>query len=499
MFLVDQLILLGAILLLVGTVSSKLSARLGLPVLVLFLAIGMLAGENGIGRIDFDNVVVAHGIGTLALAVILFDGGLQTRLPALRAVWKPSLLLATVGVLVTAAVTGVAAAWILSLPLMTGLLLGSIIASTDAAAVFSVLRSQGLHLRERVAATLEVESGSNDPMAILLTVGFLEMLTGQMEPGMGMLRLFVEQMGIGAVTGLGAGWAAVRLINRIDLATPGLYPVLAAACGLTAFGAAALLGGSGFLAIYLAGIVLGNSRLVYQGGTFRFMDGLAWIGQITMFVVLGLLSTPAELVPVARPALVLSAILIFVARPVAVVPLLLPFRFNLREQVLISWVGLKGAVPIILATFPLMFGLPEARLLFNVVFFVVLVSATLQGWTLPPLATWLRLQEPGRPSPSATLELLALRDLDAEIIDYVVASASPVSGQRVADLRLPEGAILALVSRDGQLIPPKGGTRLQARDHLFVIARTSDRAAVERVFADPTSASRAPGSDRPHG
>ncbi len=358
MFLIDRLILLAAVLLLAGIVSSKFSSRVGLPVLVLFLGIGMLAGEDGIGGIAFDDVTVAHGIGTLALAIILFDGGLQTRWSALRAVWKPSLLLATVGVSVTALVTGLAAAFVLGVSPLVGLLFGSIVASTDAAAVFSILRSQGLHLRTRVAGTLEVESGSNDPMAIFMTVGLLEVLTGRLELGPGLLILFVQQMGIGTVVGLGAGWLAVRLVNRIELAAPGLYPVLAGACGLTAFGVAAQAGGSGFLAIYLAGIVIGNSRTVFQRGTFLFMDGLAWISQITMFVVLGLLSTPSDVVPVAGAGVLLSAVLFLVARPLAVVPLLLPFRFTMREHVLISWGGLKGAVPIILATFPLMLGLP---------------------------------------------------------------------------------------------------------------------------------------------
>jgi cell volume regulation protein A len=483
MFLVDQLILLGAILLLVGTVSSKLSAHLGLPVLVVFVGIGMLAGENGIGRIDFDNFVIAHAVGTLALAIILFDGGLQTRTAAIRAVWKPSLLLATVGVVVTAAITGVAAAWILDLPWLLGLLLGSIVASTDAAAVFSILRAQGVHLRQRVAATLEIESGSNDPMAILLTIGCIEVITGRTSIGFGLVVLFLQQMGIGALAGLGTGWAAVWLINRVNLSAPGLYPVLAAACGLAAFGVAATLGGSGFLAIYLAGIVLGNSRLVFQSGTFRFMDGLAWIGQITMFVVLGLLSTPAELVDVAGPALLLAAILTLIARPAAVVPFLLPFHFSVREQVLIAWVGLKGAVPIILATFPLMFEIPEGRLLFNVVFFVVLVSAALQGWTLPLLAARLGLQERPEPSPPATLELLALRDLNAEIVDYTIAPASAVAGRTMEALDLPQGAVVALVARGNQVIPPRGATRLEAGDHLFVVAHTDQRAAVERVLA----------------
>ena len=482
MFLVDQIILLAALLLLVGTVSSKLSTRLGLPVLVLFVLIGMLAGENGIGRIQFDNFELAHAVGTVALAVILFDGGLQTRAPALRAVWKPSALMATFGVLVTAGLTGLAAAWIFGMPLLTGLLLGSIVASTDAAAVFSVLRSQGVRLRRRVAATLEVESGSNDPMAILLTVGCLEIIGGRMEPWPGLAVLFVEQMGIGALAGAACGWAAVRLINRVSLPAPGLYPVLATACGLGAFGIAATLGGSGFLAIYLAGIVIGNRRIVFRSGTLRFMDGLAWIGQIAMFVLLGLLSTPADLVPVAGPALVLTAFLILVARPLAMVPVLLPFGFSLREQVLISWVGLKGAVPIILATFPLMFGLADGRLLFDIVFFVVLVSATLQGWTLPVVASWLGLQEAAEPGAPAVLELLALRDMNAEVIDYAISPGSRAAGCTVEELRLPEGVIVALVARDTRLIAPRGATRLQAGDHVFVIAQSSERDTVDAVL-----------------
>jgi cell volume regulation protein A len=483
MFLIDQLILVAAVLLLVGIVSSKFSTRVGLPVLVLFLAVGMLAGEEGIGRIDFDNFRVAHAIGTLALGVILFDGGLRTRLSAMRAAWRPAAVLATAGVLVTAVVTGAAAAVILDVPLMTGLLLGSIVESTDAAAVFAVLRSQGLHLRQRLAATLEIESGSNDPMAIFLTVGLLEVLTGNMEPGAGLLRLFALQMGVGAAVGLASGWLAMRVINRINLAAPGLYPVLAGACGLLAYGAAASLGGSGFLSIYLAGIVLGNSRLVFQRGTFLFMDGLAWIGQITMFVVLGLLSTPSELLKVAGPALLIAVILIFISRPVAVVPLLAGFNYTAREQLLIAWVGLRGSVPIILATFPLMYGLPEGRLLFNVVFFVVFVSATLQGWTLPTLASRLELEEPGEPAPAASLELLALRDVNAEILSYVVADGSRLAGRRLSDLPFPDGAVAAMIARGQSMVAPKGSTQLEPGDHVFVISRADARSAVDRLFA----------------
>ena len=483
MFLVDQLILLGGVLLIIGIVSSKFSARLGLPVLVLFLVVGMLAGEDGFGGITFDNFVMAHAIGTVALAAILFDGGLRTRMSALRAAWKPAALLATVGVLGTAAITGAAATYLLDLPPLTGMLLGSIVASTDAAAVFAVLRSQGVHLGERLAATLEIESGSNDPMAIFLTIGLVEILAGRITPGWDLVRLFTAQMGVGTLVGLGVGGLAVQIINRINLSSAGLYPVLAGACGFMAFGLAATLGGSGFLAIYLTGIVIGNRRVIFQRGTFLFMDGLAWMGQIAMFVVLGLLSTPSELVPVAKSGLLLAAVLIFVARPVAVVPLLWPFRFSWREHVLIAWVGLKGAVPIILATFPLMYALPEGRAVFNLVFFVVLVSAILQGWTLPFLATRLRLQKEQPPAPAVSLELLSLRNVDADIVDYVVLPASPLVNVTVKDLRLPEGAILAMISRGQQLIAPRGSTRLQPNDHLFIIAGAESRKALDRALA----------------
>ena len=487
MFLVDQLILLGGILFIIGTVSSKLSARLGLPVLVLFLAVGMLAGEDGPGGIDFDNVAVTHAIGTVALGLILFDGGLQTRTSALRSAWKPAALLATAGVLLTAAITGLAATYLLGMPLLTGLLLGSIVASTDAAAVFSVLRSQGVHLRERLSSILEIESGSNDPMAIFLTVGLIELIAGRITGGMDLVALFVMQMGVGAGAGLGVGWVAVRLINRITLNAPGLYPVLAAACGFTAFGLAAVFGGSGFLAIYLAGIVIGNSRLVFQRGTFFFMDGLAWMGQIAMFVVLGLLSTPTEVLKVAPAGLLIAGVLIFVARPLAMIPLLWPFRFSLREQFLIAWVGLKGAVPIILATFPLMYGLAEGRAIFNVVFFVVILSATLQGWTLPLLANRLGLQESRPPVPAVTLELLSLRDVNASIIDYRILPASPWVARSVKDLELPEGALVAMISRGHRLVAPRGSTLLIADDHLFIITAAEDRSAVvEALNAGPT-------------
>ena len=437
MFLIDKLLLIGSILMLLSIISSKFSTRLGMPVLVIFLALGMLAGSDGIGGIAFENYQIAHAIGTVALAIILFDGGMRSPLSSLKIAWQPSAVLATLGVLLTSAGTGVAAAYLLDLPLLEGFLLGSIVGSTDAAAVFSLLRSAGIRLRQRLSATLEIESGANDPMAIFLTVGILQVLTGQIPFGPSLLTLLLTQMGIGLAVGLGVGRLAVILNHRINLAAAGLYPLLAVACGLLAFGVSALLQGSGHLAIYVAGVVLGNSKQVFQRGTLLFHDGLAWGSQITMFVVLGLLSTPSQIIKVAGPSILLAGALIFIVRPLAVVPLLLPFRFNWREITLISWVGLKGAVPIILATYPLLYGLASGPLLFNVVFFVVLLSAILQGSTLPLAARWLKLEIPPVPEPPLSLEISSLRDVDAEIVDYPVHQGSRAANRLVRDLALP--------------------------------------------------------------
>lgn len=485
MFLIDKLILLAGFLLLLGVASSKISARLGLPVLVLFLGVGMLAGEAGIGGIAFDNAEVAHALGTLALAMILYDGGLQTQTAAVRSVWKPAALLATFGVLLTALVTGLVAYHILDLPLPECLLLGAIVGSTDAAAVFSLLRSAGIHISARLKSVLEVESASNDPMAIFLTVGLLEVLVNGLTPGVGLLTLFLQQMGVGAVVGIGTGWLAVRLINGVHLNVPGLYPVLVAACGLFSFGLAANLGGSGFLAVFLTGVVVGNSRFVFQRGSLLFHDGLAWLSQIMMFVVLGLLVNPVALLEVWKEGLAIALALVFLARPLAVVPLLLPFGFNVREMTLLSWGGLRGSVPIILAIFPLLFGLPGAALIFNVVFFVVLVSAILQGATLHALARRLGLIEPAPATPAATLEITALGDVDADIVEYMLGAESRAVGWRLSRLALPEGVVVAMVTRDKTVIPPRGSTQLAAGDHLYVVLQPAVRAFVDRVFAGP--------------
>jgi cell volume regulation protein A len=483
MFLIDIIILVSGVLLLLGIASSKLSARIGVPVLVLFLLIGMLAGTEGIGAIDFENYSLAHGIGTIALAFILFDGGLSTPLSSVKLAWKPSLALATIGVVITAAVTGVAASWILGVTLLEGLLVGSIVGSTDAAAVFAILRSGGVALPRRLSSTLEIESASNDPMAIFLTVGCIEVLKGRMDFGPALLLLFVKQMAIGGLVGLGLGYIAARAVNRINLDAAGLYPVLVSAFGLLTFGLAAWLGGSGFLAVYLAGIVLGNSRLVFQRGILLFHDASAWLSQIVMFVVLGLLSFPSRLFGVSWQGLLIGAVLIVVARPIAVLLTLFPFHFTWRELAFMSWVGLKGAVPITLATFPLLLEVPRASLIFDVVFFVVVLSATIQGWSLPLVARWLRVDVPPESAPPVTLELSSLRDVEGDIVDYAVGENSRAAGRLVKDLALPEGVVIALVARERDIIPPQGNTRIQPGDHVVLVLRPDTRPLVNRIFA----------------
>lgn len=483
MFEVDSGILLIGVLVLLGIGSSKLSARLGVPVLVLFLVLGMLAGSEGIGGIEFENYTRAHGIGTLALTMILFDGGLSTPVASVRAVWKPAALLATLGVLITALVTGLAAAWILKLSLLEGLLLGSIVGSTDAAAVFSILRSGGVALPDRLAATLETESGANDPMAIFLTVGCIELLSGRMTFGPALLGLFLSQMLIGGIIGLAFGFATVRCVNRINLDAAGLYPVLVSGFSLLTFGTAAWLGGSGFLAVYVAGIVIGNRRLVFQRGIRLFHDATAWLSQILMFTVLGLLSFPSRLLDVSGRALLIGVVLIVLARPIAVAVSLCFSRFNVRELLFISWVGLKGAVPITLATFPLLFETPQALLIFDVVFFVVVVSALVQGSSLPMVARFLKLEVPAKAVPPVTLEISSLRHVEGDIVDYLVNEHSRAAGRLIKDLALPEGVVIALIARHEEIIPPQGNTRIEAGDHVILVLRPGTRPLVNKVFA----------------
>ncbi len=481
---VDVIILIAGLLLLLGIASSKVSARLGLPVLVLFLLLGMLAGDEGIGGIVFDNYELAYGIGTLALVVILFDGGLGTSATSFRAVWVPSLLMATFGVLITAIVTGLAAVWILGLPLLIGILLGSIVGSTDAAAVFSIMRHGGISLPKRLESTLEVESASNDPMAIFLTIGCLEVLAGRVTGVQDLLGLLFAQLTLGAIGGLTIGYWAVWVINRIHLNSSGLYPILVQAFAWLTFGITHWLGGSGFLAVYLAGLVIGNHSIVFQRGVRLFHDAAAWLAQIMMFIMLGLLSFPSRMFAVSVQGLLVGVVLLLVARPIAISIIAPLFRFNRKEIIFLSWVGLKGAVPITLATFPLLEGVEQAPLIFDVVFFVVVLSAVVQGWTMPYLARYLGLEVPAEPPPPVTLEIMSLQNVDGEVVDYAVGAESRAAGRRVKDLALPAGAVIALIVRDKNVIPPHGNTRIEPGDHVILVLRSDTMPLVSRIFAD---------------
>ena len=482
MFAVDNILLISAVLAIFGVLVSKLSPRFGVPVLVLFLGVGMLAGEDGIGRIFFDNADAAHAIGTLALILILFDGGIQTSKTSIFRAWKPAGLLATVGVVGTAAITGLAAIYILNLPVYTGLLLGAIVGSTDAAAVFSVMRNAGIRIPDRIKATLELESASNDPMAIFLTIGLIMLIKDGTTKPVDLVVLFASQMGVGAVTGILVGGCAVWLFRRVKLMAIGLYPVFVMLFGVLAFGLAANLNGSGFLATFITGVIVGNSRFSYQRNTFVFLDGLAWLGQIAMFVILGLLVTPTDLFHTWKEGLLLALVLIFVARPLSVFPLLLLSRFDFKASLLISWVGLRGSVPIILAIFPLIFGLPNAALIFNVVFFIVLISALLQGASLPFAAKKLGLVLKTPNEQSNILEIVKIANNKRELIEMVMYEDTVAVGKYITDLGLPADTVVALIARDETTVIPKGDTRIMAGDQIFVITKLNDKKRVEDCF-----------------
>lgn len=482
MFWIDDAMLVAGTLLLLGVVTSKISARYGVPMLVLFLGLGMLAGSEGLGGIEFEDYELAHAVGSLALAIILFDGGLGTTFASITNAWKPSLVLATLGVLITSLITGLAASWILGIPLLNGLLLGSIVGSTDAAAVFSVLRTGGFALPAKLGSTLEIESGSNDPMAIFLTVGIIELLTKEVGWGGGLILLFVKQMVLGGMIGIALGHVAVWVTNRMNLDTAGLYPLLATGMALLTFGLAAYLGGSGFLAVYLAGIVIGNNRVVFKKGTLLFHNALAWLAQIAMFIVLGLLSFPSSLLAVGWKALAIAVVLILVARPIAVAACMLPFRFRWNEMALASWGGLKGAVPITLATFPLLFDLDDAQLVFDVVFFVVVVSALVQGWSLPWVAKKLDLDEPMPGSPPVQLEIHSLRHVEGDILDYTIEPDSPADGKKVSELGLPDGVTIALIARNDSFVPPRGSTIISNGDHVIVVVKSGAGDGLDAIF-----------------
>jgi cell volume regulation protein A len=391
----EEWLFISSLLLLLSIFAWKVSTKLGIPALVLFLGIGMLAGSDGPGGIYFDDALVAQSVGVVALAFILFAGGLETEWQVVRPALWGAVSLSTIGVLLTAVVVALFALLLLHVSFLEGLLLGAIISATDAAAVFSVLGARNLQLTGKLLPLLELESGTNDPMAVFLTLGLTRLLTNPHESVVGVILLFVQQMGVGVVLGLLIGWAAIWLLKRLHLDVEGLYRVFTIALVLFTYGLTAILGGSGFLAVYLVGLLLGNSSVQRVDRLSRFHDGIAWLMQIAMFLILGLLVFPSHLPAVFGSGLLITAVAVFLARPVSVFIALFPVKMSWQEKCFVSWVGLRGAVPIVLATFPLLAGLPRASLLFDLVFFVVLVSVLLQGASAPVVARWLGVITPG--------------------------------------------------------------------------------------------------------
>jgi cell volume regulation protein A len=482
MISVEYIFVGAAVLLLLSIIASKTSGRVGVPALLFFLIIGMLAGSEGPGGIHFDDPWLAQSLGVLALAFILFSGGLDTDWRIVKPVLWKGIALSTLGVLGTACLVGWFSATLLNLSLFEGLLLGAIVSSTDAAAVFSIMRSKKVSLKGSLKPLLELESGSNDPMAVFLTIGFIHLLTHADASMVDLVPMFFSQMVLGAALGYGIGRGAVFVTNHLRLEYEGLYSVFTLTLVLLTYGVAVSLGGNGFLAVYLAGLVMGNSDFVHKRSIMRFHDGLAWLMQIAMFLTLGLLVFPSRLIPIAGVGLLVSLFLMFVARPISVMAILLLAKMSFREKTMVSWVGLRGAVPIVLATFPLLANLPNAGMIFDIVFFIVLSSVLLQGTSIPMMARWLRVDAPLRPKPQLPIEIGPSCNLKNELVEITIPPNSAVVGKQIVELGLPPGTLIVLISRNGECFAPGGGTVLARNDAVLLLAERADIGRIRSIL-----------------
>jgi potassium/hydrogen antiporter len=463
-------VLIAGVLMAAALLASLLASRIRVPGLILFLGLGMLVGSDGLGWVEFDDYELARDIGIVALILIILEGGLTSGINRLRPVWPTVLSLATLGTLMTAVITGLAAALLFRFSLLESMLLGSIVASTDAAAIFGVLRFSSL--RRKVARTLEGEAGSNDPVAVLLVLGFIEWIQVPDYGAVQMAADLVLTLTIGLLAGLALGWATVRAFKRLQLSTAGLYPAASISAAAVAYGLAELVGGSGFLAVYLVGLALGSADIPAKRTITAFHEGTGWIAQVVMFLALGLLVFPSQLPQVALEGTALGLVLAFVARPLAVFAVTSPFSLGVRERIVLSWAGLRGAVPVVLATFAVLAGVEHSLEFFNIVFFSVLISTLLQGATFEWVAERLRLTTAQPAVAPRLLEVGAIRRLGADVIEYEVRPDDAIVGARVRELGLPRGALVSVIERNGRALPPRGSTRIAAGDRLHVLGRS---------------------------
>lgn len=470
----ENIILIGSLLLIASIVASKTSFKLGIPMLILFLGIGMLAGSEGIGGIYFDDPQIAQLLGIVALNIILFSGGMETKWESIRPVVWRGISLSTLGVLLTAAIIGVFVHLVMGFTLLEGMLLGSIVSATDAAAVFAILRTRNIGLKGQLRPLLELESGSNDPMAYILTISFTYLIAnGDATVGKLVLK-FIQEMVVGGVLGLVLGWLMFYAINKAALETEGLYPVLILAMIFFTFAITDLLGGNGFLAVYLSALVLGNSNFLHKKSIIRFYDGQAWLMQIVMFLTLGLLVFPSRIKPIAGAGILIALALIFVARPIAVFISLSFFRMNMREKLFISWVGLRGAVPIVFATYPLIKGITRAGEIFDLVFFISASSVLLQGYTLPLAARWLKVAVPKKVKKITPLDMELYDTAKSEFVEVILSGTSKAVGKPVVKLKMPKPALIVLLVREGKYIQPNGSTVLEEGDKLLLLANNKE-------------------------
>ncbi|MBJ2174779.1 potassium/proton antiporter [Aureibaculum algae] len=467
---IENILLIGSLLLLVSIFAGKTSYKFGVPTLLLFLAIGMLAGSDGIGGIRFDDPKIAQFIGIVSLNFILFSGGLDTNWTAVKPILWEGVALSTLGVLLTATSLGTFVWLVTDFTIYESLLLGSIVSSTDAAAVFSILRSKSLALKTNLRPTLEMESGSNDPMAYVLTIAFLTLVINQDQSFLSIIPMFLQQMILGGILGFAFGVLSKYIINKIKLDFEGLYPVLVIALMFITFSATNFVGGNGFLAIYICAVYLGNQDLIHKKTIFKMFDGLAWLMQIVLFLTLGLLVFPSQIIPYMGIGLLISVFLIVVARPIGVFISLMFFKMKLRRRFYISWVGLRGAVPIVFATYPLLAGIDKANMIFNIVFFISVTSILIQGTTLSIVAKWLNVGLPEEAKKLNPTDLLLAENPKAEMKEFLITSECYAVNMKIVELGFPKNAIIAMIKRGDSYIIPNGITKIEAQDTLIVLA-----------------------------